>query len=194
MKLRTTIIGVALVFVLLFSMNTASALGISAIEFGEVKAGDSVTKDMYAYQSSSESANFFTYVILDNENLNQWITVEPDTFYMGGDYGRPDVKVTLNVPEDAAPGEYDGWIKIRGSNVFGTGDIGFTVATMARIHVTVPPNDNPIPEPTPTPTPIPAPDPLTAVEITIDTTVEPLTVMLERVFKNFYTSIIGMIT
>lgn len=192
MNTRNIIIGVVLAFVLLFSMNTASALGICGIDFGEVKAGETATREVYAYQASSEGDNFFVYEILESPELEQWITVEPESWWMGPSYARIKPVATLTVPADAPAGEYNGWIKIAGSKVFGGGTIGFTVATKSRIHVTVPENANPIPEPTPVPTPDPTPDPALAVEVVLEPDEEPFSVKIDKFFEDIRVYLAGL--
>lgn len=166
MNLRTTTIGVVLLIALVLSMNPVSALGLSATDFGEVMVGETKSVELVAGASMYDPDNYFTTEVLECAELEAWITFDPEEFWMNTSRSDPGVMVSVDVPVDAEPGEYEGYIKIAGGTIIGDGTISFTVATKALVSVTVLAVEEPM---------IIAPAP--SEEPTIEPTLEPTSVV-----------------
>jgi uncharacterized membrane protein len=118
----------------------ALSLGMSDYSFGQVEQEQTYYATIPVYQSALDFENDFT--IETGGELAGWLKVMPVNFSLGK--GESQIlNVTLTVPGDAKLGDYNGTIKavghrpVPGANQTGGAVVGYTVATLSKIHAMV---------------------------------------------------------
>lgn len=137
---RTKIFIYALLAFILLT-GSASALGISSANFGDVEQGKTYNQTVTLVNSPNDFDNHFV-VALDGA-IKSWIKVSPAEF----DLAKGNVKqitLSLEVPKDAGLGELTGTVTAEGKKtVPGTGgvsggaNVGYAVATKGNIYANV---------------------------------------------------------
>lgn len=141
-KLKDIVIAliVIAIFITTFS-GTASALGISNVNFGDVEQGKTYIQIAFIVTSPAGFDNHF--IMEKSGELADWITISPLEFDLkAGD--DKNVTVTLTVPEDARLGSYKGYIKAVGQSTApapgetsGGAGVGYKIATQSKIYANV---------------------------------------------------------
>ena len=131
-----------LIFLLIIVYQTSPALsiGMPDCNFGQVEQGQTYSTTIPVHQSALDFENDFTIEI--GGELADWLNVIPMNFSLGKDESQL-LNVTVTVPKDAKLGDYSGTIKavghrlMPGTNQTGGAVVGFTVATVSKIHAKV---------------------------------------------------------
>lgn len=134
---------IKIVYVLLvFSLipGTASALGISSANFGDVEQDKIYNQTVTLVNSPNDFDNHF--VVMVDGAMKDWIKISPVEF----DLAKSNVKqitLTLEVPKDAGLGELRGTVTAEGkmtvpsSSGGGGANVGYAVATKGNIYANV---------------------------------------------------------
>jgi hypothetical protein len=118
----------------------ALSLGMPDCSFGQVEQGLTYYATIPVRQSALDFENDFT--VETGGEMAGWLKVTPMNFSLGKDESQM-LNVTLTVPEDAKLGDYNGTIKAVGHrpvpapNQTGGAAVGYTVATISKIHASV---------------------------------------------------------
>ena len=141
-KLKDIVIAliVIAIFITTFS-GTASALGISNVNFGDVEQGKTYNQIAFIVTSPACFDNHF--IMEKSGELADLITISPLEFDLkAGD--DKNVTVTLTVPVDARLGTYKGYIKAVGQSTApvlgetsGGAGVGYKIATQSKVYATV---------------------------------------------------------
>lgn len=140
-KLRKILISLVVIAIIATFTCTASALGITNVNFGDVEQGKTYNQPALIVTSSAGFDNHF--VMEKGGELADWITVSPMEFDLkAGD--TKDITVTLTVPEDAKLGSYKGYIRAAGQYTApapgetpGGAAVGYKVATRSDVYANV---------------------------------------------------------
>ncbi len=137
-------IAISLIVIAMFAgafTGTASALGISNVNFGDVEQGKTYNQPALIITSPEEFDNHF--IMEKSGELAGWITIYPVEFDLKAGNDK-DITVTLTVPEDARLGPYTGYIKAAGQYIApapgetpGGAAVGYRVATQSDVYATV---------------------------------------------------------
>ncbi len=122
-------------------VGSASALGISSANFGDVEQGKTYTQSVTLVNSLNDFDNHFVVEI--EGSIKDWIKVSPAEF----DLSKGDVKqiiLTLEVPNDVTLGEMKGTVTAVGKKTVpssggdgGGASVGYAVATKGNIYANV---------------------------------------------------------
>jgi len=124
--------------VLVLIAGSASALGISSANFGDVEQGKTYTQTVMLVNSQNDFDNHF--VVTVDGTLKDWIKISPAEF----DLAKGNVQqITLNleVPKDAGLGEIRGNVIAEGKKTVpssegggGGANVGYAIATKGTIY------------------------------------------------------------
>lgn len=124
--------------VLVLIAGSASALGISSANFGDVEQGKTYTQTVTLVNSQNDFDNHF--VVTVDGTLKDWIKISPAEF----DLAKGNVQqitLSLEVPKDAGLGEIRGNVIAEGKKTVpssggegGGANVGYAVATKGNIY------------------------------------------------------------
>ncbi len=126
--------------VLAIVTGSASALGISSANFGDVEQGKIYNQTVTLVNSPNDFDNHF--VVTVDGTIKSWIKITPAEF----DLAKGNVQqitLTLNVPKDAGLGELKGTVTAEGKKTVpssgggGGANVGYAVATKGNIYTNV---------------------------------------------------------
>lgn len=138
MKKMIKIVYLLLAFIL--AIESASALGISSANFGDVEQGKIYNQTVTLVNSPNDFDNHF--VVTVDGAIKDWIKISPAEF----DLAKGNVQqitLTLNVPKDAGLGELKGTVTAEGKKTVpasgggGGANVGYAVATKGNIYTNV---------------------------------------------------------
>ena len=119
-------------FLILLLPSTAMAYSINNLDFGTIKEGETITKDLTVSLTTQDSNSYFK--IEKDNDMGSYLKVEPTEFELKAGR-RKTLKVTLTTT--GLSGEQKGWIIARGQKPLGEGQIGYTVSLKSNIRVNV---------------------------------------------------------
>ena len=121
--------------------GSASALGISNLDFGVVEQGETYTETIVLVHSPQDFDNLF--VIKVDGTIKEWITVAPVEFDLAKGSNQP-ITIKLTVPADAALGEVTATITAVGKKTAPSAGetpegaiVGYAVATKSKLKANV---------------------------------------------------------
>lgn len=119
-------------FLILIIPSVASAYSINNLDFGTIKEGEIVTKDLTVSLTTQDSDSYFK--IEKGGDINSSLKIEPMEFELKTGE-RKTLKVTLITT--GLNGIQEGWIIARGQEPLEEGQIGYTVSLKSNIKVDV---------------------------------------------------------
>jgi hypothetical protein len=128
-----------LAFVLI--TGSASALGISSANFGEVEQGKIYNQTVTLVNSPNDFDNHF--VVTVDGAIKDWVKVSPAEFDLAKGNAK-QITLSLEVPKDAGLGELKGSVTAEGKKTVpaaggdgGGANVGYAVATKGNIYANV---------------------------------------------------------
>ncbi|MCZ7358372.1 MAG: hypothetical protein O8C66_01520 [Candidatus Methanoperedens sp.] len=134
---------IKIVYALLFfilMINSASALGISSANFGDVEQGKTYNQTVTLENSQYDFDNHFVVTI--DGNIKGWTKVTPVEFDLAKG-NVMQITLDLEVPQDAGLGELTGTVTAEGKKTVptsgggGGANVGYAVATKGNIYANV---------------------------------------------------------
>jgi len=126
---------------LTFMIGSASALGISSANFGDVEQGKTYNQTLTLVNSPNDFDNHF--VVTVDGAIKDWIKVAPAEF----DLAKGNIKqitLSLEVPKEAGLGEIRGTVTAEGKKTVPSGggagggaNVGYAVATKGNVYANV---------------------------------------------------------
>ena len=120
--------------------GSASALGISNLDFGDVEQGETYTETIVLVHSPQDFDNLF--VIKVDGTIKEWITVSPVEFDLAKGSNQP-ITINLTVPADSALSEVTATITAVGKKTVPSAEttegaiVGYAVATKSKLKANV---------------------------------------------------------
>jgi hypothetical protein len=132
---------VCILLALIFITGSASALGISSANFGDVEQGKTYNQTVTLVNSQNDFDNHFVVTI--DGNIKGWTKVTPAEFDLAKG-NVMQITLSLEVPQDVGLGELTGTVTAEGKKTVpttggagGGANVGYAVATKGNIYANV---------------------------------------------------------